>query len=76
MPTICAYSKNFSLGLRPVIISYKVNSTCPPSNAGIGNRFINANAIDKKPVSNQNVCQSPHSVGNIEPMDLKPPNPL
>ena len=27
IPTICAYSMNLSEGLRPLIISYKVNST-------------------------------------------------
>ena len=76
MPTICAYSKNLSLGFLPVIISTSVNTTCPPSNAGIGNKFINASTIDKKPVILQNASHCPHSVGKIDPIDLNPPNPL
>ena len=76
MPTTCAYSKNLSLGLRPLIISTNVKTTCPPSNAGMGNKFINARMIDKNPVILQKTSHSPHSVGKIDPMDLKPPNPL
>src|SRR5690606_13987029 len=60
-PTICAYSKNFSLGFLPVIISYSKNITCPPSNAGMGSIFIKAKIIDKKAVESQNPCQSQES---------------
>ena len=48
IPTICAYSRNFSLGLRRVIISYRVKSTCPPSNAGMGSRFMKASISESQ----------------------------
>src|SRR6266511_5830089 len=76
IPTIWAYSKNLSLGLRRVIISYKVNITCPPSRAGIGRRFINARTIERKAVMVQNASQSQPYFGKIEPIALNPPNPL
>ena len=60
-PTVCAYSINLSLGLRPEIISYNKNITCPPSKAGIGNKLSTPNIIDKKAVILQNVCQSQKS---------------
>src|SRR5688572_92718 len=75
MPATCAYSMNFSLGFLPLTISYKVNMTCPPSNAGIGRRFIKASMMDKNAVIFQNASQL-HSVGKTEPMALKPPTPL
>ena len=74
-PTICAYSKNLSPGFLPVIISHKVNTTCPPSKAGIGNKFINPNMIDKNAVMFQNVCQL-NSEGKILPIEINPPKPL
>src|SRR5678809_657210 len=76
MPAICAYSKNFSLGLRRVIISYKVNITCPPSKAGIGNKFMNARTIDKNAVIVQNASHLHSYFGKMEPIALKPPRPL
>src|SRR5688500_9590382 len=58
IPTIWAYSINLSPGLRPVIISYKVNNTCPPSKAGIGNIFIKASTILNSAVIDQKRSQS------------------
>ena len=49
-PTTCAYSKNLSPGFLPVIIFQSVNTTCPPSRAVIGNKFINPSMIDKNPI--------------------------
>ena len=49
-PTIWAYSINLSLGFLPLTISYNKNITCPPSKAGIGNRFIKAKMIEIKAV--------------------------
>src|SRR5690606_9173695 len=72
IPAVWAYSKNFSLGFRPLIISYNVNITCPPSSAGMGSKFINAKMIDRKAVIFQNDSQS-QVVGNTEPMALNPP---
>ena len=54
IPTIWAFSMNFSLGLRRVITSYNRNITCPPSNAGIGNRFITPRISDNIAVKLQN----------------------
>ena len=71
-PAIVAYSMNLSLGLRPVIISYNKNITCPPSKAGIGNKFINAKIKDKIAVILQNLCQSQVSE-NILAIEPKPP---
>ena len=62
--------------LLPVIISTNVNTTCPPSSAGIGNKFINANTTDKNPVIRQNASHSPQPVGKIPPIALNPPRPL
>jgi len=62
IPTICAYSMNLSLGLRPLIISTSVNNACPPSRAGIGNTFINASRMLKIAVNDQKLSQS-HSLG-------------
>src|SRR5690606_11302904 len=56
-PAICAFSRNLSLNGFPWIISTSKNTTCPPSNAGIGKKFINANAIDNSPTSVQNFTQ-------------------
>lgn len=74
-PTIWAYSKNLSLGLRPVTISYSKNITCPPSRAGIGKRFNTANIMDKKAVVFQKISQFQES-GNNPPIAAKPPTPL
>ena len=74
-PTICAYSKNLSLGFRPEIISYNKNITCPPSNAGIGSKFNTPNIMDKKAVVPQNISQFQNS-GKSPPMAAKPPTPL
>src|SRR5210317_209357 len=74
-PTICAYSKNLSLGFFLKIISYVKNIACPPSNAGIGNKFKTPNIIDKKAVIVQKACQS-QVVGNIFAIDTKLPKPL
>ena len=67
IPTICAYSMNLSLGLRPVIISTNVNRACPPSSAGMGNIFMKARIIEKIPVNVQNLSQS-QILGNVLPM--------
>ena len=75
IPAICAYSKNFSEGLRLVTISYNVNKTCPPSNAGMGNIFMKARITESMAVSFQNDSQS-HTGANMDPMDLNPPTPL
>ena len=45
-PIICATIRNFSPGFFPVIISYMVNSMCPPSSPGIGSRFITPSIMD------------------------------
>ena len=74
-PVTCAYSKNLSPGFLPVIISHRVKTTCPPSSAGIGNKFINPNMIDKNAVIFQNVSAL-HSEGKILPIEMKPPKPL
>ena len=71
-PVIWTYSKNLSLGFLPVIISYKVNITWPPSNAGIGNKFMNPNIIDRNAVIPQNDCQL-QVAGKILPIAIKPP---
>src|SRR5690606_35736806 len=57
-PAICAFSRNLSLNGFPWIISMSKKTTCPPSNAGIGKKFISANAIDKSPTNVQNFTQS------------------
>ena len=62
-PTSCAFSKNFSLGLRPEIISYNKNITCPPSKAGIGSKLSTPNIIDKNAVKPQKSGQL-HVLGN------------
>ena len=46
MPISCITIRNLSLGFRPVIISYKVNTICPPSRAGIGSRFMTARIME------------------------------
>ena len=63
IPTICEYSTNLSLGLRPLIISISVNKAWPPSRAGIGSTFIKASRILKIAVKDQKLSQS-HSEGN------------
>ena len=72
MPIYSAMIRNFSPGLRPVIISYSKKRTCPPSNAGIGSMFMNARMMLKKAVMLQNIYQF-HSGGNIEAIEPKPP---
>ena len=74
-PVTWAYSKNLSPGFLPVIISQRVNTTCPPSKAGIGNKFIKPNIIDKNAVMFQN-DSALHSDGKILPIEIKPPKPL
>ena len=71
-PAIWANSINLSLGLRPLIISYNKNITCPPSSAGIGKIFIKAKIIDISAVVYQKLVQSQVS-GNRPPMAPKPP---
>ena len=58
MPNTCARIRNLSLGLCRVTISYIENITCPPSNAGMGNKFRTASMIDNNAVTFQNLCQS------------------
>ena len=72
IPAICAYSINFSFGLRREMISYNVNIICPPSKAGIGRKFINASATDRNAVISQKLSQFQLS-GNRLPMAPKPP---
>src|SRR5690606_1792773 len=74
-PTIWAYSKNLSLGLRPVTISYNRKVTCPPSRAGMGRMFKKANMMDIKAVVDQKAGQF-HESGKRLPMAPKPPTPL
>src|SRR5690606_734788 len=57
-PTNWAFSINLSLKGLPLIISMIRNNACPPSNAGIGSKFIKANAIESSPVMLQNLTQS------------------
>ena len=47
IPTVWAAIRNLSLGFLPVIISYRVNSMCPPSRAGIGRMFSTASIMDR-----------------------------
>lgn len=75
IPTVWAYSRNLSLGFLPVMISYNVNSKCPPSKAGIGRIFSTANITDKKAVRFQKICQF-HELGNMEPIVIKLPTDL
>ena len=72
IPAIWAYSMNLSLGLRPVIISYNVNSTCPPSRAGIGKMFMKASTMLKRAVIPQKRSQS-QEAENMFPMLRKLP---
>ena len=74
-PIYSALIRKFSLGLRPVIISYNKNSTCPPSNAGMGSMFMKARIMLRKAVMRQNIIQS-HVGGNRLPIAPKPPNDL
>jgi hypothetical protein len=55
-------------------ISYNKNITCPPSSAGIGNKFITPSIID----NNRDVPENfPAQVlGKISNMALKPPTCL
>ena len=64
IPMICVTYRKLSLGLRPVNISYRVNSMCPPSRAGIGMRFITPNMIDSRAMMLRKLYQS-HEDGNI-----------
>ena len=58
-PTYCAhFQAPCRSALRPVTISHRVNSACPPSSPGIGSRFITARMIDRKAVFSQKSCQS------------------
>ena len=63
---------NLSLGLRPVIISNKMNKAWPPSNAGIGNTFMKAKMIENTPVKVQNLSQS-QKEGKVFPILIKLP---
>ena len=76
IPTTCAYSKNLSLGFLPVIISIRVNNAWPPSNAGMGNKFIKANMIDNNAVILQKCSQSQLGAINAFAIPLNPPIPL
>ena len=58
MPIIWARSRNCSEAGRPAIISYSVNITCPPSNAGMGSRFMKAKISEKNAVLRQKIYQS------------------
>ena len=68
-PMFCATVINFSLGLRRVIISQSVNSTCPPSSTGIGKRFIIANITESNAVIFQKLYQF-HTSGKMPPIRL------
>ena len=72
IPAICAYSRNFSLGCRRVIISTSRNSTCPPSSAGMGSMFIKARITERNAVIDQN-CSQFHDSGKMLPMAPNPP---
>src|SRR5690606_37197638 len=74
-PTICAFSKNLSLNGFPWIISINKKITWPPSNAGIGRIFINANAIESIPTKLQNLNQST-SVPNMVAIPTGPESAL
>ena len=56
-----------------MITSHSKNSTCPPSNAGMGRMFITAKMTDSRAVVRQKRSQS-HSSGKTLPIDRKPPN--
>ena len=59
----------------PLIISPIAMRACPPSSAGIGNRFMMAKIIDNSAVIDQNDNQS-QSLGNILPILITPPTCL
>ena len=46
IPIVWVIMRNLSLGFRPVMISYSVNTIWPPSSAGIGRRFITASMME------------------------------
>ena len=75
IPIICAIVRNLSLGFFPVIISYRVNTMCPPSRAGIGRRFITPSMIESRARMLMNLYQS-HVAGKICPMAMKLPTDL
>jgi hypothetical protein len=50
------YVSNFLLGFLLVIASYNTNTILPPSNAGIGNKFIIPMLIDNIATKNKNAC--------------------
>ena len=62
IPMICVTYRKLSLGFLPVIISYIVNTICPPSKAGIGSRFITASMIDSIAMMLRKLYQS-HASG-------------
>lgn len=75
MPNIWATIINFSLGLRPVTISTIRNSRWPPSNPGIGIRFITPNIIDSIASKLMNISQF-QCDGNTCPIAMKLPTDL
>ena len=72
-PTYSALNRNFSLGARPVTISYMRKSTWPPSSAGIGSMFMNARMMLRNAVILQNSIQS-QTGGKRLPMAPNPPS--
>ena len=72
IPITWALVRNWSLGGLPEIISYNKNITWPPSSAGIGKIFINANIIESNAVMPQNLCQF-QVVSNKPPIEANPP---
>ena len=57
IPTVCAYSRNLSLGLRPVIISIHQKQYISTVEPWMGKKFI-MSITDRNAVINQNACQS------------------
>ena len=75
IPIACAPIRNLSLGLCRVSISYRVNRMCPPSNPGIGSRFITPSIIDSSADMLQKVYQF-HFSGKMLPMLITDPTSL
>ena len=75
IPIICITTRKRSLGLRPVIISYRVNMIWPPSSAGIGSRFIIPSITESSASMLRKRYQS-HASGNTCPMAMKLPTDL
>jgi hypothetical protein len=73
-PTICAFSRNLSLGFFAETISYNKKTSRDHHQAGIGNKFITPSIIDNKAVMFQKLPSSMFWK-NIK-MALKPPTCL